>query len=481
MSRIRKKMRVVPPENYLLPSRKYIRKVAREFGLKNYSATFVRDVASLFAGGRVKREDEIEYDAYHIDKHHNYNPTQIDYGQKKVAEFLKGMMSNLDLSSVPGSSPLEKAVSVVKLLTDNVEKNGGDQRVDTAGDGSVPLPIFAGCNIEHKGREVKDLVDDITDLDPEEAEMLEEYNGYEGDSEGDGSGECDNDDSDDEEEEEGEELDDGEGEPESSPVGDGSRSGGSGAKHRVKVAKNFIGERERTIVEFSRVCDRYAKMNVKKTRNVERDPNSNEFRSVPVDLSSLDRLLPEQWVEYKMSKTLFYHKVLSGEIRVRERVRYEEKKQFIFILLDVSGSMEGRKFWKATGVIMNRLRAVIDGEARLMLATFDSCIREIMHVATKEDAESVMRELGNSLYSGGSTNVSVALSRAVQIIEEEKKSDSDLDRVEIVILTDEDSSAKSMTVEDLKGYKLHAFVFEAKNQYLVNLAEESGGVGLQRL
>jgi uncharacterized protein with von Willebrand factor type A (vWA) domain len=64
------------------------------------------------------------------------------------------------------------------------------------------------------------------------------------------------------------------------------------------------------------------------------------------------------------SPTLFLYRTVTNQLPVRERITRNEYKQAIYILLDGSGSMKsGKKHWKATGVVMHELKAVLSGDA----------------------------------------------------------------------------------------------------------------------
>jgi hypothetical protein len=154
-----------PPPHYLPPTKEEMRQVADQFGLKSFSRDLVADLCNLAAGGvvnppsayrnavretverqlpapnkagnwefRVPRKKEggwrSEYTSSRQEAIEGRTQEAMRYHQA-VCDFL----GSVDLSKFPGGTPLEQAMSLLKLLSKQQGGSGG-------GEGGEPLPIF---------------------------------------------------------------------------------------------------------------------------------------------------------------------------------------------------------------------------------------------------------------------------------------------------------------------------------------------------
>jgi len=64
--------------------------------------------------------------------------------------------------------------------------------------------------------------------------------------------------------------------------------------------------------------------------------------------------------------------------------------------------MSGKKHWKATGVVMNRLKAVLSGDAEVYLSVFDTKMTTVHHAGTPAEARELVKKFaqGNSPEAG---------------------------------------------------------------------------------
>ena len=128
---------------------------------------------------------------------------------------------------------------------------------------------------------------------------------------------------------------------------------------------------------------------------------------------------------------------------------------------------------------MNRLKAVVAGEAQMYVRFFDSRLYEEHYASTPAEAKELMRRFEAKNFSGRSTAID-ACAREAQKRIEEIVAEGRVTRPELVVVTDGDDSVR-MTTEDLPGTKLHAFVVERSNKALTDLAVKTGGVGIDNL
>ncbi|HYG84030.1 MAG TPA: hypothetical protein VD907_04065 [Verrucomicrobiae bacterium] len=208
------------------------------------------------------------------------------------------------------------------------------------------------------------------------------------------------------------------------------------------------------------------------------DPNGEEvvLRDIK-ELSELGRAAQAAWA---LPKQLRIQRAVSGELPVRESRTRRTQKQLLFMVVDGSRSMlhDGRLgASRAAGIVMNRLRAVIDGDAELYLRFFDGALREEeFHADSPESARELMRIVSDpAQYMGYTTEFTGTLTAASKR-SEEIVGDRDLRDPEIVFITDGQATVPSLSV--VNGKLLHAFqVGVSENSDLTNLARQSGGIG----
>ena len=359
---------------------------------------------------------------------------------QNVCDFLQAV----DLANFPGTTPLEQAMAMLSLLS---KQKGGE---GASGEGGEPLPIFTESErpegVAEALHEAMDLVENLSD---EELDMV--------DPEGKNH------------------------EIEKSSEQDGQRSGSQGL-NRLKVAEDLAnGTDKRVMLEISRKLDQFTKLRVRRQRKVEPDPAGDEVRQRPIrNLGELSRVAKTAWATRQQHPTYFLYQAVSGHLPVSERITTLEKRQAIFIMVDGSGSMRGRKHWKATGVVMNRLKAVLSGDAEVWVSVFDTKLTKVHHAGTPEEARELIKKFAAGNFTGGGTDIPVAVCAARTFVEEKIKAGEALYRPEIVLLTDEDSSIAGLKKSEIPGTTVHGFAMEVKNEPLVNFARSTGGVGVDQ-
>lgn len=465
--------RTTPPETYIPPSQEEMREVAKQVGLQSYSRDLVADLCNLAAGGVVnppsmyrptvqsQAEQTLPAPAQYRDsaKGRDELGWKLQGGSwtgdrlAAVVESTENMLryhqnvcdflQTVDLGKFPGGSPLERAMSLLKLLS---KKQGGQG----GGESGEPLQIFQGNdNSEKVGKEMNDLMDDVDSLSDEEQDMV--------DPEGKAH------------------------EVIESPEGDGERSGQK-ALDRLKVAEDLVpGSDKRVMLDVSRVLDQFTKLQARKQVKEEADPEGEELRRRPIrDMSELGKVSTAAWATYRKNRAYFLYQAVTHQLPVRERVTRVERKQAIFILVDGSGSMRGKKHWKATGVVMNRLKAVISGDAEVYVSVFDTNLGNVFHAKTPQEARDMIRSFARGNFSGGGTDIAASVKAAHAWLENEIANGAALYRPEVVVLTDEDTSVADLTRSDIPGTRVHGFAMEVANPSLVAFAKSTGGVGIDR-
>lgn len=446
---------------------------AQEIGLKGFAPDLVADLTNLAAGGCVNPPSTYRGEVTHrveeqlpAPDHHNSwqipNKVRGLFGGKsetkdratavaaRVEETMRyhqnvcDFLQTCDLAKFPGGSPLDQAMGLLKLLS---QKSGGQQGGGGEG-GGEPLPIFMESERpEGVAEALHETMDMVDSLSSDEMDMLDP-NGEKHEIE---------------------------------TEDDGSRSGGQ-ELNKLKVAEDLVeGCNRRTMLDISRQLDQFTKLQTRKQKKFEADPAGEEVRQRPIKhLGELSRVAPTAWATRQQVPAYFLYQAVTGQLPVRERVTRIEKKQAIFILIDGSGSMQGRKHWKASGVVMNRLKAVLSGDAEVFVSVFDTSIGKVERASTPEEARQLVKKFADGNFSGGGTDIAAALRSAHKFVEDKIKAGEALYRPEIVVLTDEDTSITGLKKSEIPGTKVHGFAMDVSNKSLVEFARSTGGVGIDR-
>ena len=451
-------LRTSTPSTYLLPTSEEMRAAADAVGLRSFSRDLVADLINLAAGGEINPPSS--YRAQVLGEVEEKLPAPDSDGEWKLSsgrwtkdrqeavndrlnramayhQAVSDFLETVDLSRFPGQTPLQQAMSMLKLLSQEEGGSGG-------GENGEQLPIFVdNDNPEKTAKQLSDIMDEVDSLSQDEQELLDPDGNWR----------------------------------------DGHQENGSNESlNRLKVAEDLLAGKQE-ILDISRNLDKLSKMQVHRQKKVEADPDGAEIQTRPLKgLSELARVSKTAWATRQQSGTYFLYQAISGQLQVRERVTCQDRKQVIFILVDGSGSMgSGHRHYTASGVVMNRIKAVINGDAEVYLAVFDDRMYDPSHAATPEEAKALMKKFMGKNFSGGSTNIAAAIKAAYDFIQEEMKTRDDIYRPEIVVLTDDDSSVSKLKKSDIPGTKVHGFAMETKNQSLVEFCKSTGGVGIENM
>jgi uncharacterized protein with von Willebrand factor type A (vWA) domain len=230
-------------------------------------------------------------------------------------------------------------------------------------------------------------------------------------------------------------------------------------------------------LRISRKLKRYDNFALRPTNKVKADVNGTDTRMRPIkDFSEIGRATSDFW---GLPKRLQNFRMVTNQVMVREKVKKEDKKQLLYILVDVSGSMkDGDRRAKAVAVVLNRLTSVVRGEAVLIVRTFSNRLLERWEVEDATDAKTVMSRIVNHPFSENSTAIGNCTASAVQEIEHMSESGRfEGTKPDLAVVTDGQDTV-DMQLEELRGIKLHAFVCDGVNEGLTQLAVKSGGCGV---
>lgn len=443
--------RTAPPATYITPSRDEMREVADRVGLKSFSRDLVADLGNLAAGGSIcppssYRQEVMDRVSEQLPAPDSFGNWQISHGrttnrqeaiQDRVGKAMQyhqnvcDFLQTVDLQKFPGNTPLEQAMNMLKLLS---EKDGGKG----GGEGGEPLPIFTDNDMSEKiGEDLNHLMDEVDSLSEDEKSLLD---------------------------------------PDQDAGSENGENGDDGLQ-KMKLASDMQKGKD-VMLEISRNLDSLSRMQVRKSKKQESDPAGEEIRNRPIaHLGEMSKMVKSEWA---LSSTYRTYRMVTHASQVRERVTTIEKKQLLYIIIDCSGSMgRGQRIYKAGGILMNRLKAVISGEAEIFVRFFDSRLYEEHHASTANEAKELIKSFTEKNYSGGATDISEC-ARAAQKRIEEIVAEGTTYRPELVIITDGDDKI-NLIVKDFAGTKMHAFMVECSNKALADLAVKTGGVGINKL
>lgn len=439
----KKKPRVIkrtsPPKDYLPPSRYEMRMAAKRSDVGAYSPNFIEDLCNLESGGEYvspeEREDEVNYWADRVlpdpdddgdwstDKGYTNNRTvavrRAAFGIEQKQQGVIDFMHSIDMEGIPGGSPLNRAMNLVKIMS--LKGTAGNE---SGGEG-VEIPVFSESP-EKDAKKINGLMEMIQNLSPEEKELLS-----------------------------------------------GKVMQGEDEDLRALQIAEDMEQGDRDIwLDISRKLDSFSNMRAHHSVEVKADIEGQDVIVRPLDhLGEIQQLQKSEWANISI---LRYFRIFTRVAQVRERVTKQIRKQLLYLLIDCSGSMSGPRIAKAGGVLMNRLKAVMNDEAELYVRFFDQSTYHEHSISTHDEALEAIKVFREHHFSGGGTNIDGAIKVARESIEDLMKEDS-LCRPELVLITDGGDYVET-TLEDMGATRLHAFVVNGNNPDLFRLARRTGGV-----
>ena len=225
-----------------------------------------------------------------------------------------------------------------------------------------------------------------------------------------------------------------------------------------KIAQN-VSDKELDIFYIARkkeIIDRYRRDEVLKS--VPYPDNEMTIKNID-KYQELLKTIPTQ---YAFDDDIFYQKLLKKELLVRNYQSRRLKKQALYLLIDVSGSMNTGKGVYASGVALSFVRQAISEGSVYFLRFFDYYTDKLYRVTTKKEAEEMADMLVKKPYSGGGTNIDGAIRQAVEDISEDPVK---FEKAEIMVITDGDDYI-GITKKELKKIKVHSTVIDGENNGL---------------
>jgi len=250
--------------------------------------------------------------------------------------------------------------------------------------------------------------------------------------------------------------------------------------------KAGIGHKDIEIGNIVELVDKIATHLTEKDLNIfyiardkeltERYKRDKILKSVPVpdnemSIKSLEnyqdllKILPAQ---YALEDNVFDRKLINKELLVRDYQSRRLKKQALYLLVDVSGSMRnGTKNAYASGLALSFVRQAVSEGATYFLRFFDEDVSPLHKITNKEEAEKMCDTLVREPYSGGGTRIDSAIDVAIKDIKDDPVA---FEKSEIMIITDGEDRVDPNKGR-LGGIKIHSTVIDGNNENLEKLSE----------
>jgi len=193
----------------------------------------------------------------------------------------------------------------------------------------------------------------------------------------------------------------------------------------------------------------------------ERTSSPEEFKNIDVEQGKdVTKATP---IDQMKDDAEFFDKMAKGELNQRVYEEAKSKKQCLYVLCDVSGSMSGKRSNIASALVMSLCRktAKLD-DGIFFLRFFDGGVFDRQDVLTRGMAKKMEQYVLQQGFSGGGTDIQGALDVAIKDISKaESEFGNQLRKAEILLITDaEDSSVSKATKArlDQLHIKLHSFL-----------------------
>ena len=175
----------------------------------------------------------------------------------------------------------------------------------------------------------------------------------------------------------------------------------------------------------------------------------------------------------------FEEKFISKRLMVNERVSSVSKKQILVFLIDDSGSMNAmtKKSW-VKALLMNRVDAVLKGQAVLYINKFVSTYRTSfwMKVSNAAEVEDVLKNFRSYFtFGGGSTNIEGSLRKCIDEIKTGKLGKHNLEgeRPQICVMNDGQDEIDTKYKPEIIT---HGFILGSNCNDMKKMCENSGGI-----
>jgi uncharacterized protein with von Willebrand factor type A (vWA) domain len=185
------------------------------------------------------------------------------------------------------------------------------------------------------------------------------------------------------------------------------------------------------------------------------------------NIDKYQELLKTIPTQFALDDDIFNQKLLKKELLIRDYQSRRLKRQALYLLIDVSSSMDGAKNIYASGVALAFVRQAISEGSVYFLRFFDHGIKQLHKITNEKDAAKMADILIRQPYSGGGTDIDNALRTAISDI---KNAPEQFEKAEIMVISDGEDDV-SLTKDQLRKIKIHSTIIDGHNQDLKNLSD----------
>lgn len=434
-------IRTIPSNSYLHSSADEVKQAAKQIGVNKYAPDLVEDLCNIASGGSfVSASDIHDYCSNNFNKvlepdsdgdykkpsgyTKSYSEAKQAWVEKDVKYHQNIIMflETLDLRSIPGNSPLEKALNCIKYLGDQASNSGSN---DTSGNPTIPIFKEGEDAAKKQAETINEAIELVDKLDQEDKELLDMKD------------------------------DD------------------------INIEQLVKSEVMRDILRASNEMDKISAIKTKPSSKLIKDDQGDI--KLGRAIKGFDEFHKINPLELVNPKAMMAYRVINNEARVDEKHKREFKMPFVTLIVDDSGSMDDNgKMNKAIGIIHNILKRVKRGECWLNFSFFEKSCHKFYLLSSFDDVDDFYKKtIRKHRFNNSGTNVANAIKEALdqfdKIAAENKDSISSKDR-HIIVVNDGEDDATSVKVADLKGAKLHSFILNSSNDHLKMISVASGGI-----
>lgn len=233
------------------------------------------------------------------------------------------------------------------------------------------------------------------------------------------------------------------------------------------------------IAEIANLLSGFSKFKTEdiKSKKIESIEGKTTLHRRMRDISEIEFVPSEILMESNLlDKRLLALDIIENKLMVEKNATREFSKQLIFILLDVSGSMDTINTKSiAISILLNRLNCVLNEGCKMFLAPFDYQIKGIKLIENKIDAEKLLDDLTGRYFAGYSTRIAQCMKSACHFINNMQGY-----KPELILVTDGADEVDYYKLAPLiVGIKFHCILIsDTINNALKSLAENNKGLFL---
>lgn len=232
--------------------------------------------------------------------------------------------------------------------------------------------------------------------------------------------------------------------------------------HSIDLEQNYIrmSAQQKNLFDRLAILRDRGKIKAVKVKAERKVSRMEEYSQLPQLANMSSKLLPT-----------FNYKFATKQLLVKQDK--QATKQNLLLLIDDSGSMSyAAKMQWVEALVYNRLDAVLQNNARLMIAWFEGKIHRYTIIENRQQAKDfILNKKSFGSFNGGGTNIERALKEGLNLIKE--KFNSDHTNSQILIIND---GQDEIDPKFKPGITTSVFILGTDNNNLKKVCINSGGM-----